>query len=100
MCPPCGMKHALRALGGFPPPYFLPHFFLPQVLENISKHQLAEHLADVLPTVQAALTDSDPGVRRGRGGGDYEAKRRGGVAVHNTISYCCRTAAADLKYNP
>ncbi len=32
-----------------------------QVLENISKHQLADHLAEVLPTVQAALVDSDPG---------------------------------------
>jgi hypothetical protein len=37
------------------------------VLENISKHQLAEHLSDVLPTVQAALTDTDGLVRAAAG---------------------------------
>lgn len=37
------------------------------MLENISKHQLADHLADVLSTVQAALTDSDARVREAAG---------------------------------
>ena len=37
------------------------------MLENVSKGQLAEHLADVLPTVQAALTDTEPGVRAAAG---------------------------------
>ncbi|GAX75317.1 hypothetical protein CEUSTIGMA_g2762.t1 [Chlamydomonas eustigma] len=40
---------------------------LKEVLENISKHQLAEHLSDVLPTVQAALTDTDGRVRAAAG---------------------------------
>ncbi len=31
---------------------------LKEVLENVSKHQLAEHLSDVLPTVQVRIHDS------------------------------------------
>ncbi|KAG1666477.1 hypothetical protein FOA52_004859 [Chlamydomonas sp. UWO 241] len=40
---------------------------LKEVLENISRPQLADHMGDVLPTVQAALTDEDAGVRSAAG---------------------------------
>lgn len=58
-----------------PPPIFSPGPSLPscaaprspphcaQVLENMSRAQLTEHLADILPPVQAGLCDSDPEVR-------------------------------------
>ncbi len=39
---------------------------LREVLDNISRQQLAEHLGALLPTVQAALVDTDPGVRQAR----------------------------------
>ena len=35
-----------------------------ELLDNITRQQLAEHLGALLPTVQAALVDSDPGVRQ------------------------------------
>jgi hypothetical protein len=38
------------------------------VLENVTRHQLMEHLAQVLPPVQAALVDPDPAVREAAGG--------------------------------
>ncbi|KAG2489371.1 hypothetical protein HYH03_012201 [Edaphochlamys debaryana] len=41
---------------------------LREVLDNMGRHQLQEHLAEVLPTVQAALTDADSGVREAAGG--------------------------------
>ena len=37
---------------------------LKELLENISRAQLAEYLATLLPTVQAALVDPDPNVRQ------------------------------------
>ncbi|KXZ48792.1 hypothetical protein GPECTOR_25g376 [Gonium pectorale] len=40
---------------------------LKEVLDNLGRHQLQEHLAEVLPTVQAALTDEDAGVREAAG---------------------------------
>ena len=40
---------------------------LKEVLENINKHQLAEHMSEILPTVQAALTDQEAGVREAAG---------------------------------
>lgn len=33
----------------------------------MGRHQLQEHLAEVLPTVQVALTDPDPAVREAAG---------------------------------
>jgi hypothetical protein len=36
---------------------------LKELLDNITRGQLAEHLPALLPTVQAALTDTDPSVR-------------------------------------
>ena len=39
---------------------------LKELLENVSRAQLAEHLATLLPTVQAALVDPDPSVRQAR----------------------------------
>lgn len=39
---------------------------LKELLDNISRQQLAEHLSALLPTVQAALVDSHPGVRQVR----------------------------------
>ncbi|KAF5835979.1 armadillo-type protein [Dunaliella salina] len=38
-----------------------------EVLENISRQQLTEHMSDILPAVQNALTDADPGVREAAG---------------------------------
>ncbi len=35
-----------------------------ELLDNITRQQLAEHLGALLPTVQAALVDLDPGVRQ------------------------------------
>ncbi|KAG2444413.1 hypothetical protein HXX76_001166 [Chlamydomonas incerta] len=40
---------------------------LKEVLDNMGRHQLQEHLADVLPTVQTALTDGDANVREAAG---------------------------------
>ncbi|GLC46160.1 hypothetical protein PLESTB_001196200 [Pleodorina starrii] len=40
---------------------------LKEVLDNLGRHQLQEHLAEVLPTVQSALTDTDPAVREAAG---------------------------------
>eukprot|EP00884_Botryococcus_braunii_P017378 jgi/Botrbrau1/4323/Bobra.0232s0015.1 len=40
---------------------------LREVLENVTRDQLAEHIGEILPTVQAALVDSDPGVRQAAG---------------------------------
>ncbi len=37
---------------------------LKELLDNITRQQLAEHLGALLPTVQAALVDPDPGVRQ------------------------------------
>ena len=38
-----------------------------QLLENVTRHQLSEHLSDILPPVQGALCDPDPGVRDAAG---------------------------------
>ncbi len=40
---------------------------LKEVLDNVSRHQLGDHLADVLTPVQAALCDVDAGVREAAG---------------------------------
>ncbi|GIL49256.1 hypothetical protein Vafri_5386 [Volvox africanus] len=40
---------------------------LKEVLDNLGRHQLQEHLAEVLPTVQSALTDADASVREAAG---------------------------------
>lgn len=37
---------------------------LKELLDNITRQQLAENLSSLLPTVQAALVDADPGVRQ------------------------------------
>ena len=37
---------------------------LKEVLENVSRQQLAEHLGVLLPLVQGALLDADPAVRQ------------------------------------
>lgn len=37
---------------------------LKELLDNISRQQLADHLGNLLPTVQGALVDSDPNVRQ------------------------------------
>ena len=37
---------------------------LAEVLENITRQQLQEHLSELLPAVQSALCDSDAGVRQ------------------------------------
>lgn len=38
-----------------------------QLLENVTRHQLTEHLADILPPIQGALCDPDPTVREAAG---------------------------------
>ncbi|KIY92858.1 Translational activator GCN1 [Monoraphidium neglectum] len=40
---------------------------LREVLEAATRHQLGEHLPDILPPIQAALCDSDPSVREAAG---------------------------------
>ena len=37
---------------------------LAEVLENITRQQLQEHLSELLPAVQSALCDPDAGVRQ------------------------------------
>lgn len=37
---------------------------LKELLDNITRQQLAENLGSLLPTVQSALVDPDPGVRQ------------------------------------
>ncbi len=37
------------------------------MLENVTRHQLTEHLADILPPIQGALCDPDPTVREAAG---------------------------------
>ena len=41
---------------------------LAEVLENCTRTQLAEHLADLMPAIQAALCDGDADVRAAAGG--------------------------------
>eukprot|EP00891_Asterochloris_glomerata_P006557 jgi/Astpho2/6557/e_gw1.00099.3.1_t len=41
---------------------------LAELLENITRQQLQEHLSELLPAVQSALCDSDAGVRQAAGG--------------------------------
>ncbi len=40
---------------------------LREVLDNVTRDQLSEHIGEILPTVQAALVDTDPGVRQAAG---------------------------------
>jgi hypothetical protein len=40
---------------------------LPQLLENVTRHQLTEHLSDILPPIQGALCDEDAAVREAAG---------------------------------
>jgi hypothetical protein len=40
---------------------------LREVLEATTRHQLAEHLPEILPPIQAALCDSDATVREAAG---------------------------------
>ena len=37
---------------------------LKELLDNVSRQQLAEHLSSLLPTLQGALLDADPLVRQ------------------------------------
>lgn len=37
---------------------------LKEVLENATRHQIAEHLAELLPAIQGALCDPDPATRQ------------------------------------
>lgn len=37
------------------------------MLENVTRHQLGEHLSDILPPIQGALCDADPAVREAAG---------------------------------
>ena len=39
-------------------------FGLKELLDNVSRQQLAEHLSTLLPTLQGALLDSDASVRQ------------------------------------
>lgn len=39
---------------------------LKEVLDGVSRHQLTDHLAELLPAVQAALTDDSAAVRQVR----------------------------------
>jgi hypothetical protein len=38
-----------------------------QLLENVTRHQLTEHLSDILPPIQGALCDEDAAVREAAG---------------------------------
>lgn len=40
---------------------------LREVLENVTRDQLADHIGEILPTIQSALVDTDPGVRQAAG---------------------------------
>ncbi|KAF8055816.1 hypothetical protein HT031_006591 [Scenedesmus sp. PABB004] len=40
---------------------------LKELLENVTRHQLGEHLSDILPPIQSALCDADPAVREAAG---------------------------------
>jgi hypothetical protein len=42
-------------------------FLCAQLLENVTRHQLTEHLSDILPPIQAALCDEDAAVREAAG---------------------------------
>jgi hypothetical protein len=37
---------------------------LKEVLENATRHQIADHLAELLPAIQGALCDADPATRQ------------------------------------
>ena len=52
---------------------------LKEVLESMGKHQLVDHLPELLPSVQAALVDSDDAVREAAGGA-FSSLFRGGAA--------------------
>lgn len=43
------------------------HTNLLQVLENVTRHQLTDHLAEILPPIQEALCDGDAAVREAAG---------------------------------
>ena len=59
---------------------------LREVMENSTRHQLAEHLAELLPAVQEALCDEDPEVRAAAGGViNILFKSGGGAAIDSVI---------------
>jgi len=54
---------------------------LSEVLESMTRHQLAENLAELLPCVQTALVDNDEGVREAAGAALGSMFRGGGGGV-------------------
>lgn len=66
---------------------------LREVLEATTRHQLAEHLPEILPPIQAALCDSDATVREAAGAA-FGVLFRGGALRHPTS---CRMFAATWR---
>mmetsp|Transcript_16894 Transcript_16894/g.43290 ORF Transcript_16894/g.43290 Transcript_16894/m.43290 type:complete len:796 (-) Transcript_16894:157-2544(-) len=58
---------------------------LKEVLENITKQQLAEHLDQILPALQLALTEEDPDVREAAGEAFGILFRGGGGGMLDTV---------------
>lgn len=58
---------------------------LREVLENATRNQLAEHLTDLLPSVQSALCDTDSRVREAAGGAFNVLFKSGGGSVIDSV---------------
>ena len=58
---------------------------LKEVMENSTRHQLAEHLGDLLPAVQGALCDEDAAVRAAAGGVINTLFKSGGGSTIDSI---------------
>ncbi|GFR52597.1 hypothetical protein Agub_g15194, partial [Astrephomene gubernaculifera] len=74
---------------------------LKEVLDNMGRHQLQEHLAEVLPTVQTALTDADGGVREAAGaafGILFKGSGGGGSAVDGVVPSMLAGLEHDRRY--
>jgi len=56
-----------------------------ETLESMTRHQLAEHLTEVLPSIQDALTDDDEGVREAAGDALSSIFRGGGAGVVDSV---------------
>ncbi|GBF89654.1 hypothetical protein Rsub_02372, partial [Raphidocelis subcapitata] len=73
---------------------------LREVLEAATRHQLGEHLPDILPPIQAALCDADPSVREAAGAA-FGVLFRGGAhsAVDGVVPSLLAGLDSDAHYS-
>lgn len=76
-------------------------FGLREVLDGMTREQLAEHLPAMLPAVQAALCDGDEGVRAAAGEA-FSVLFKGGAGRCGALRMACRASRSrrDLRASP